>query len=266
MKSLTGYTSLTDIYNFFGHQVSSALLSFHALTGCDVTGKFSGRTKEFWTKKFLEERNNEHFIHALLSLHHRQFDQVIGELSSFICRAYCTKTTPTRITNSLVETRYFLYKKFSSETNKLPPTQGAFLQHLKRACCPLVVWNSANLPMTLTIDHLCHGWELNENGPLMPVCTHDSIAPEGLVDLVSCNCQGDCTKGWCTCQKAPTNCTDLCGCGDICLNTDPRPPTSVNDIDGEDGEQMDEVNEDELEELHQYLQELDDLEEHEQSE
>ena len=91
MKSLLGYISLTAIYNFFGHQVSSALLPFHALTGCDVTGKFSGRSKEFWTKKFIEERNNEQFINALLSLNNCHFDEVIGELSSFICRSYCTK-------------------------------------------------------------------------------------------------------------------------------------------------------------------------------
>ena len=269
MKSLLGYISLTAIYNFFGHQVSSALLPFHALTGCDVTGKFSGRSKEFWTKKFIEERNNEQFINALLSLNNCHFDEVIGELSSFICRSYCTKKTPKRVTNSLAETRFFLYKKFSSETNKLPPTQGAFLQHIKRACYPLVIWNSANLPMTMTIDPLCNGWELNKDGHLMPVCTHDNIAPEGLIELVSCNCQGDCTKGRCTCQKSSTNCTDLCGCGDICMNTDVCLPTSANDMDDEDEERMDEVNEyneDEVEELHQYLQELDDLEEHEQSE
>ena len=123
--------------------------------------------------------------------------------------------------------------------------------------------------MTMTIDPLCNGWELNKDGHLMPVCTHDNIAPEGLIELVSCNCQGDCTKGRCTCQKSSTNCTDLCGCGDICMNTDVCLPTSANDMDDEDEERMDEVNEyneDEVEELHQYLQELDDLEEHEQSE
>ena len=109
MNSLTGYSSITAIYDILGHEVASALLPFHALTGCDVTGKFSGRTKDFWTKKFLAERSNGSFIQALLSLHLCQFDDVIPELSKFICRSYCPKTTPKRITDSLVETRYFLY-------------------------------------------------------------------------------------------------------------------------------------------------------------
>ena len=55
MKSLAGYTSITATFDFLGHQVASALLSFHALTGCDVSGKFSGKTKEFWTKRFLAD-------------------------------------------------------------------------------------------------------------------------------------------------------------------------------------------------------------------
>ena len=157
MKTLNGYTSLTSILNFFGHRVLLALLVLHALTGCDVTGKFSSKSKEFWTKLFLAERNNCSLVDVLLSLHNCDFDKVINELEKFICRGYCPKSTTQRITSSLVETRYFLYKKFSSETNKLPPTPGAFLQHLKRACCQLVIWFLANLPMTQTVDHLTHG-------------------------------------------------------------------------------------------------------------
>ena len=69
MKSLKGYTSITCVYEFLGQNVSSALLPFHAITGCDVTGKFSNRSKEFWTNKFLMERHNHSFIQALLTLY-----------------------------------------------------------------------------------------------------------------------------------------------------------------------------------------------------
>ena len=171
MKSSKGFTSISSVY------CASALLPFHALTGCDVTGKFSGRSKDFWAGKFLEYRWNNDFIQALLSLHTCQLESCIDEISKFICHSYCPKNTPKRITNSLVETRYHLYKKFSSETSKLPPSPGALLEHLKRACCPLVVRESANLPMTRTINHLENGWEM-DGELLMPVCTLDSIAPE----------------------------------------------------------------------------------------
>ena len=72
----------------------------------------------------------------------------------------------------------------------------------------------------------------------MPVCTLDNVAPEELVELVSCNCKGDCTKRWCKCKKNNVPCTDFCGCGDICQNTD-APPTD-NCLNGEDDNEDDE--------------------------
>ena len=129
----------------------------------------------------------------MLSLHNCDFDKVINGLEKFIYRAYCPKSTLQPITSSLVERRYFLYKKFSSEINKVPPTPGAFLQHFKRACFQLVIWFSAYLPEAQTVDNLTHGWELNEMGDLMPVCTLDRVARDGLIELVSCKCKGDCT-------------------------------------------------------------------------
>ena len=116
MKFLTGYTSITAVFNSLGSEVASALLPFHALTGCDITGKFSGKTKEFWTKKFLAEQTNMNFIQALLSLQESQSDEVINEIASFFCRSYCPKRTAKRITKTLSETRYHLYKKYRSET------------------------------------------------------------------------------------------------------------------------------------------------------
>ena len=152
MKSLAGYTSITDVYNFLGNDVASALLPFHAITGCDVTGKFSGKSKDFWAGKFLEKRSNEEFIDSLLKLQNLEIESVQPQLAQFICRSYCPKKTPRKIIDSLVETRYFLYKKFRSETNKLPQSPGAFTQHLKRACCPLVIWSSSNMTITDSVD------------------------------------------------------------------------------------------------------------------
>lgn len=65
MKSLSGYTCITAIRDFLGGDVASALIVFHALSGCDIAGKFSGKTKEFWIKKFLSERNNCNFITSM---------------------------------------------------------------------------------------------------------------------------------------------------------------------------------------------------------
>ena len=36
-----------------GNDTSKALLTLHALTGCDTTGKFEGKSKQFWFRRFL---------------------------------------------------------------------------------------------------------------------------------------------------------------------------------------------------------------------
>ena len=236
MKSI--YTSISSVHDFLGKQTSSALLSFHAITGCDIAGKFSGKSKEFWTKKFLQERYNDKLIQALLGLTSGILEENLSEIQKFFCRSYCPKRAPKRVMESLVETRYYLYKKYSSETSKLPPSPGAFMQHVRRACCPLMVWSSANLNETVVVNHLEHGWEICD-GNLMPVSTHDDIAPNDLIALVSCSCNGECSNNHCTCKKNNVACTDFCGCGDTCQNTDMRPPenlSSCEDIEEEDGE------------------------------
>ena len=176
MKSLAGYTSITEVFHFLGYEAASALLVLHALTGCDVSGKFSGKTKEFWTKRFLADRTNAAFIHALLSLLEILSDDVVDEIVSFFCRYYCPKRTPKRIEKSLQDTRYHLYKKHRSETSKLPPSPGAFLQHIKRACVPLRIWHSANLAETTIPLVTDFGWEDCER-VIMAICTEDEIAP-----------------------------------------------------------------------------------------
>ena len=246
MKSLTGYTSITAVFNSLGSEVASALLPFHALTGCDITGKFSGKTKEFWTKRFLAERTNMNFIQALLSLHECQSDEVINEIASFFCRSYCPKRTAKRITKTLSETRYHLYKKYRSETSRLPPSPGAFLQHVKRSCVPLLIWHSSNLYETIAPIHTDLGWNDSE-GVMMPICTEDEIAPEDLVTLVSCSCNGACSNNHCTCKKNNVACTDFCGCGDSCMNSDMRPPDNLVGENDEDEEETHDDQDDEVE-------------------
>lgn len=244
MKSLSGYTSISEVYNFLGPNVSSALLPFHAFTGCDISGKFSGRSKSFWTKKFLSERDNDDLIQALLSLHESQSVDIFNSLSSFVCRSYCPKRTPKKITDSLVETRYFLYRKFRSETSKLPPSPGAFVQHMERSCCPLIVWQSSHLRETRLPVHHERGWYKIDD-VLMPICTTNEVAPEDLITLVSCQCNGNCSKNICTCKKNNEPCTDFCGCGDSCENTDIRPQENLGDEEDLEEEELEEDEDDE---------------------
>ena len=95
---------------------------------------------------------------------------------------------------------------------------------------------------------------------VFPVCSKDDIAPEVLIDLVSCNCSGDCSKGWCTCKKNTVACTDFCGCGEECQNTDAPPPEGALNVDNTSDEQFgenDECTKAEMEELEKFLQAVD---------
>ena len=97
---------------------------------------------------------------------------------------------------------------------------------IKRACVPLITWIGANMSNIREVNYLEYGWEMCD-GVLMPKCTEDEVAPEDLVALVSCNCNGKCCNNHCTCKKNNVACTDFCGCGDSCQNTDMCPPTNL---------------------------------------
>ena len=61
IKTLAMYTHLAEVFNFLGRGVTSVLLPFHALTGCDITGKFNDKSKESWIKKFFSQKDNMTF-------------------------------------------------------------------------------------------------------------------------------------------------------------------------------------------------------------
>ena len=42
------YINISKCYKTIGLVRATALLGFHALAGCDQTGRFSGKTKSFW--------------------------------------------------------------------------------------------------------------------------------------------------------------------------------------------------------------------------
>ena len=105
--------------------------------------------------------------------------------------------------------------------------------------------------MISDIDFLQFGWEKNDRG-LLPVSTADEIAPEFLVSLVSCNCKRECDSNRCSCKKNNVACTDFCGCGELCQNTDGKPNL--------DGETEEELGENDIEAENSSEDELDEME------
>ena len=61
------------------------------------------------------------------------------------------------------------------------------------------------------------------------LCISDAyIAPKDIIELISCNCGGNCNDRRRRCVKNVV-CTDFCGCGDTCENADHSPPGNINE-------------------------------------
>ena len=53
MCLVKGYVDIKLLSEKLENDTSKALLTLHALTGCDTTGKFEGKSKQFWFWRFL---------------------------------------------------------------------------------------------------------------------------------------------------------------------------------------------------------------------
>ena len=62
--------------------------------------------------------------------------------------------------------------------------------------------------MSLNPDE--YGWTVGVHG-YESVRTLDSMAPEELLQLTSCNCHGDCSTQRCSCKKNSIQCIYACG-------------------------------------------------------
>ena len=126
--------------------------------------------------------------------------------------------------------RIQMYRKEKVKSDKIPPTKGAFQQHVLRAFHQ-IRQNSTSINETIDIkDPNECGW-IRMDGQYVPRTSNTPIAPDSVVQLVSCKCTKGCKGGKCKCKYNNEPCTDFCGCGSNCQNTDPKmPSTAVEDI------------------------------------
>ena len=215
------------IHKFLGEKRATALLSLHGITGCDTSGKFNYKSKEHWVKHFVKNSNDDDLLESLIDLQIRfKYSEV---LEKFICNGYLrSKTTVT----TLEKARWTLFKRSSAESQKLPPTRGAFEKHLQRSFVQINTWANACVAIIPVLDPLQFGWK-REGNMYFPETTDDDIAPCSVINLISCQCKYKCHKR-CGCCTNGLVCTDFCNCGDTCENTDP--PISFTDVAQHDEE------------------------------
>ena len=166
---MRGFVNITALTNKLGVKASYALLSLHAIIGCDTVGKFNGISKEYSFKRFFENYDN----HAKLKNEIVEFQTAEGlteGIESLICETYLRIEKKIDSLENIPATRYELFRRKSYEGSRLPPTKGALQFHLKRAFHQLRIWVTADKPQLDERDPNFYGCTLKKK----KICSSNS--------------------------------------------------------------------------------------------
>ena len=165
------------------------LLGFHAISGCDQTGKFSGFAKKSCWETFMTSP-----IEVLnpLGTSNVPSDLEFTSLEAFVVQLYCRNKVPLNVSN-LAELRWHMFSKQQLEAKKLPPTREAFCQKVFRAHYTALQWKSSHLPSPSLPDPEDYGWKWDSKNSLYEaIMTTLLPAPEMIIDLTVCQCKTKC--------------------------------------------------------------------------
>lgn len=218
---------LKPIYDKLGSDKASALIKWHALTGCDTTGHIQGKGKKGCFKAFLNASST--VLAALNGLGEgaEPSDSVVEGCEEFLCSLFCPKQLHIPKAKNL---RWYLFKRLRSDqgVDMLPPTHGAWLEHIRRAHIQASVWSQDLVLNPVIPNPLMLGWQM-QHDKLMPLLSKEAPAPEAVLQLIRCNCgstnidsANKCSRR-CSCRQNNLVCTELCNCtgDDTCQNTNP---------------------------------------------
>ena len=201
--------NITGLYSYLGPAKSACILGWHAMTGCDTTGRFAGRGKKSWWNIFLtlHDSDDEDIIQSF---------QDFGENSNLSCSTEAALARFVTLgyakgTDSLPAARWFLFTKKLAQGDKLPPMPNAFRQHLLRALVQTLTWRHAHRPIVSMPDvkNDMFGWRWN-GSECVPIPSTNTSAPSAIMELIKCNCHGACETRACTCFRGKMTCTEMC--------------------------------------------------------
>ena len=212
---VSGMVEVGPIWRAIGRDKATALPVFHAFTGAENVGRFSGVGKPKWFQHHIKAERN--IVKALMKL--PEDDDLTQEvkdiLASSVCLAYCPKGIQIA---SIPDLRWHLFCKHLAESNKLPPTTGALEEHIERVRVQSRVWCQATVMWQQLFDPLKHGYHQDDKGHILPITTKVLPAPQAIVELVRSHCKANCSTQRCSCRRNDLTCTDLCLCGTDCEN------------------------------------------------
>lgn len=181
----------------------SALLPFHALTGCDTTSYICNHTKVSAWKIFRDKH------HLLASLGEGELTvNKIRDAEKFICAIYNCGNM-----ESVNDARVLLFSK-TEKPEALPPTKDALELHIKRVHYQALIWKQASCQQPTLPNADGMGWVTDGEGgsKLVPLLMTKEPIPNACKEIISCSCKSGCTTLRCGCKKAKLFCTGVCGC------------------------------------------------------
>ncbi len=209
--------SLQPIYDCLGPNKANALCKWHALTGCDTTGHIRGKSKKACFDAFIKAGPDTVASIASLGVGVEPSEDTTDGCISFLCSLFCKKDVTITQPRCL---RWTLFKQLGTEKgiDTLPPTYGAWKEHVRRAHCQASLWEQDLCLHPVVPDPLTLGW-LKEDDRLVPELSKLAPAPAAVVELVRCKCGATkynvdlkCVSARCSCRVKDLVCTELCCC------------------------------------------------------
>ena len=206
-----GKTSRTLHVNHLAETIGldrcSALMMFHALSGCDTTSGLKSKGKRLWWTTLLKQTQ---VIGLLNKIANGPFDELDDTdqdlLEMFVCRLYDPKSEITDV-NRL---RLTMFSQKYQDLQRIPPTRDAWRLHVQRSLYQASIWATSHIAWAPFPDPCSYGWR-EENNKLVPVWTTVGLASEVFNLKVKCTCKRSC-KPPCKCKKEGLACTGLCKC------------------------------------------------------
>ena len=151
---------LTLIASSLDDEKAKALAGYHALTGCDTVEKFTSKSKEVWTKHFLQADSK--ILNAFCRYPQEHFSEDLEAIKRFIVTWHVPKSS--KITD-FPEAGWYVFSKMQKvsqkkskngkqkdvNVGKLPPTEGVLLQQYLRSVVQARIWHEAT---KARINHL----------------------------------------------------------------------------------------------------------------
>ena len=175
-------------------------------------------------------------ILSLLGCQQANIDDAVSEATRFVAACYGSKST-----GDLSEIHYAIWAskmaniKLTSapKLKSLPPTTGAFKNHVHRAHHQTAIWKSSLAPDPSQMCNTAGDTDDNSTLSLVMLPVDVSPVPVDVLQIIKCGCSTEhpCSSGRCGCVVAQMSCSMFCRCHATpeCNNCHTRTTTSVDE-------------------------------------